>query len=92
MAGSPSGLWLTMTCVIEGVSVVAIAYKYNSKKVLHFCCPVGAGSACAGEPYVAIFTDEHGNVCTRDVLRCVIACATTTTRLRSIPLIFIGSS
>lgn len=69
----PSGLWLTMTCVIEGVSVVAIAYKYNSKKVLHFCCPVGAGTACAGEPYVAKFTDEHGNVCTRDVLRCDIA-------------------
>ena len=43
-----------MTCTIEGVEVVAVAYKYNTKKTLFFLAPVGAGSLAPGTPYVSL--------------------------------------
>ena len=40
----------------RGVNVVAVGYKYNSKKVLFFVMTKGAGSTEPGEPYVIQFT------------------------------------
>jgi hypothetical protein len=51
-----------MTCTIEGVEVVAVAYKYNTKKTLFFLAPVGAGSLEPGTPYVSRWPDDHLNV------------------------------
>ena len=67
----PGGTWITMRgkCGRTGVELVAIGYKYNSKKVLSFVTTVGAGSTEKGRPYRAKYNDQYGNVCHRDVAR-----------------------
>ena len=42
--------------------LIAIGYKYNSKKVLHFIASEGAGSTTPGKPYLMRYPDEYGNV------------------------------
>ena len=69
METARSGCWLTMTCTIDGIEFVAVAYKYNAKKTLQFLAPVGAGSLAPGTPYVSKWPDDHLNVKFRDVLR-----------------------
>lgn len=61
-----------MTSTCDGIELLAIGYKYSSKKTLFFCAPVGAGGTIPGKPYVTKWPDEYGNVCTRNVLRLVI--------------------
>ena len=53
MKNYPGGTWITMRgkCGRTGVELVAIGYKYNSKKVLCFVTTVGAGSTKKGCPY-----------------------------------------
>ena len=69
METARSGCWLTATCTIDGVEVVAVAYKYNAKKTLFFLAPVGAGSLFPGTSYVSRFPDLQSNVNFREVLR-----------------------
>ena len=72
MMDFPGGTWVTMRgkCKRSGVELVAIGYKYNSKKVLTFITTVGAGSTEKGEnPYKMKYNDEFGNVCYRDIPR-----------------------
>ena len=56
-------------CRHTEVEIVAIGYKYNSKKVLHFAKTLGAGSTAKGEPYRMKFNDAYGNFC-----HCNVAC------------------
>lgn len=72
MKDAPSGLWLTLETVIDGVEVLAIGYKYNAKKVLLFCAPKGAGGNYPGIPYEAKFPGANGGLATREVLRLVL--------------------
>ena len=67
----PSGSYLVMESVAPGtnVNLVAIAYKYNSRKTLFFAMSRDAETTEPGLPYVARFADEHGNVRERRVLR-----------------------
>lgn len=68
----PSGSHLVFECTAPetGVELVALGYKYNSKKVLCFVMTKNAGSTAIGDkPYVAKFADEHGNVKQRSVKR-----------------------
>ena len=69
MKDFPGGTWITMEgkAEKEGVDLIAIGYKYNSKKVLTFVTTRGAGSTKDGEPYIAQFPDKYGNVCQRHV-------------------------
>ena len=53
---APGGKWATLEFNIEGVDVVAVGYKYNSKKVIFFVMTKGAGSTEPGEPHVVQFT------------------------------------
>ena len=46
----------------NGHTLIAVGYRYSSKKTLFFIMTDGAGSTVAGEPYQMKFTDEHGNV------------------------------
>ena len=46
----------------NGHTLVAVGYRYSSKKTLFFICTEGAGSTTPGEPYEMKFTDKHGNV------------------------------
>ncbi len=72
MKDAPGGKWLTMKTTVDSVDILAIAYKYNSKKTLFFCAPEGAGATIDGEPYITNWPDEHGNVQCRNVLRSVL--------------------
>ena len=69
MKGMSGGCWVTLRgkCGHTGVELVAIGYKYNSKKVLHFVMTLGAGKTSKGDPYHMKFNNVHGNVCHRDV-------------------------
>ena len=66
---APGGKWAVLESTIEGVEVVAVGYKYGTKKVLFFAMTKGAGSTEPGEPYVVQFADQYGNPCSRDVAR-----------------------
>ena len=65
----PGGSKLAMSMTLDGVDLVAVGYKYNSKKVLFFIMTRGAGSTANGSSYFARFQDQHGNVTGRDVDR-----------------------
>ena len=54
-------------CGHTGVELVAIGYKYNSKKVLHFVMTLGAEKTSKEEPYHMKFNNAYGNMCHRDV-------------------------
>lgn len=70
MSPWPSGSQLFLECTTpRGNTIYATGYKYNSRKVLVFVSTRNAGSSEPGEPYVAKFSDEHGNVCERQVPR-----------------------
>ena len=46
----------------NGHNLIAIGYRYSSKKTLLFIMTEGAGSTIPGQPYEMKFTDKHGNV------------------------------
>ena len=46
----------------NGHNLIAIGYRYSSKKTLFFIMTEGTGSTTPGKPYQMKFTDEHGNV------------------------------
>ena len=49
--------------------LLAIGYKYNSRKVLGFIAIEGAGSTEPGDPYLSRFPDIYYNVSVRPVVR-----------------------
>eukprot|EP00978_Attheya_sp_CCMP212_P033928 scaffold139680_cov35-Attheya_sp.AAC.1 len=66
----PGGTWL----VLEGkgdeeVDLIAIGYKYNTRKVLSFICTKGAGNTEPGDPYEARWMDSKGNHASRNIPR-----------------------
>ena len=68
----PSGAYLVLECKAPetGVDLVALGYKYNSRKVMCFILTKNAGSTAPGlKPYIAKFPDQHGNVRERRVQR-----------------------
>ena len=66
----PSGTYTVFECRLPNeIGLVAIGYKYNSKKVLCFVATKGAGSTKPGKSYKARFADSFNNVRTRAVLR-----------------------
>lgn len=72
MKSWPSGAYLVLECRTPEtkVDLVAIGYKYNSKKVLCFVHTKNAGSTAPGlKPYVAKFPDRFGNTKERRVPR-----------------------
>lgn len=46
----------------DGMKLIAIGYRYSSKKTLFFVMSEFAGSTTKGDPYEMKFTDEHGNI------------------------------
>lgn len=71
---APSGKWALAETEVEGVSVMAAAYKYNSSRILFFTWPQGAAECVQGEPYIATFVDSSGNKCEREIQRlCVLS-------------------
>jgi hypothetical protein len=69
LRGMPGGSHLEMRTTVDGVSIIAIGSKYNSKKTQFHVATEGAGSTGAGKPYTSKYHDELGNVLTREVAR-----------------------
>ena len=65
----PGGSHLEMRATVNGVNLIAIGSKYNSKKTQFHVATEGAGSTVAGKPYISQYPDELGNVLTREVAR-----------------------
>jgi len=49
MKDVPSGVWVILESVVDGVDLLAIGYKYNRRKFLFFCCTKGAGPTIPGD-------------------------------------------
>ena len=49
--------------------IIAIGYKYNTRKVLYFIAKTDAGSTNSGIPYLSKYTDQISNV-----FICPVAC------------------
>jgi hypothetical protein len=69
LRGMPGGSHLEMRATVDGVNLIAIGSKYNSKKTQFHVATEGAGSTKAGKPYTSKYHDELGNVLTREVAR-----------------------
>ena len=65
----PGGTYLVLETVGEVTPLVAIGYKYNSRKCLSFVTTKKAGTTIPGEPYYAKFNDIHANILHRPVVR-----------------------
>ena len=69
MKDAPPGTWACATQTIDNVPLIATAYKYNKRKVLFFCWPVGAASVVPGQPYIAKWEDDLKRACSKEVAR-----------------------
>ena len=79
-----AGTWLCLRAVTPGdnVPLIAVGYKYNKKKVLHFIMTEGAGSTHGGVPYLCQFRNKNGTVVKKkiprpDFISKYFACANT---------------
>ena len=61
-ANDDGGISIVMKGCLNEHNLIAIGYRYSSKKTLFFVMTDGAGSTSPGEPYQMKFVDEHGNV------------------------------
>lgn len=69
MAQWPGGSHLVLETEVDDVKLFAIGYKYSSSRVLMFVSTDGAGHTEKGDPYVAQWTDDHGNHMQRPIFR-----------------------
>ena len=69
LQGAPGGVSVVLQSEVEGVILLAIGYKYNTKTTLFFVCTERAGSTSPGEPYEMKWSDDHGNIHVRNVQR-----------------------
>ena len=69
LRGMPGGSHLEMRSTIDGVDLIAVGSKFNSKKTCFHLAVDGAAPTTPGEPYVTKWPDEFGNILTREVER-----------------------
>ena len=69
LENAPGGTHIVMKATHQEVPLVAIGYRYSSRKTLHFVITEDAGSTTPGECYEMKFADSHGNVHIRYVDR-----------------------
>ena len=65
----PGGIHIVLKCTHQEVELIALGYRYSSKRTLHFILTSDAGSTTPGTPYEMKFTDNFGNIHVRDVDR-----------------------
>jgi hypothetical protein len=52
-----------LTAILKGVDLVAMGYKYDKRKVIHFIATAGACNTFGGDdPYMQRWADEYGNI------------------------------
>ena len=63
LSGAPGGVHIVLRGKHpNGNTLVAVGYRYSSKKTLFFIMTEGAGPTTPGRPYEMKFTDTYGNV------------------------------
>ena len=65
----PAGTSLVLPSCFDDRNLIAIGYKYHSKKVAYFISTYGSHLTSNGEPYISKFVFETGNYALRDVAR-----------------------
>ncbi len=63
----PDGSSTVLEATVENTPILAIGYKYNSKKTQCFVCTKGAGGTENGISYVAKWKDKNNNTCTHNI-------------------------
>lgn len=69
MSEWPAGSHLVLEATSDNVPLLAVGYKYNSRKVHCFVATKGAGHTEKGVSYMAGWKDENGNTLTQRVPR-----------------------
>lgn len=67
MSGKSRGTWCVLHTQIDGCPLVAVGYRYNSKKTICFLSTRGA--TAPGKPYQAKFLDGNNNLTLKAVAR-----------------------
>ena len=70
LQNAPGGTHIVLKATYREVDLIAIGYRYSSKKTLHFVATSDEGSTTLGEPYEMKFTDTYGNIHVRDDVDC----------------------
>ena len=68
----PGGSYLVMKIIpwVPGeITLLAIGYKYNYRKVIGFIASEGDGRTEPGDPYLSHFPDIYSNVSVRPIVR-----------------------
>ena len=65
----PGGASIVLRSVLDDIPLIAIGYKYNKRRVLHFVMSENAGNTTEGDPYQMKFTDQFGNIQIRKISR-----------------------
>jgi hypothetical protein len=69
LEGAPGGVWIVLESIYQGTPLVAIGYRYSTRTTLFFVATKNAGSTRSGAPYRMKYTDDWGNIHSRDVER-----------------------
>ena len=63
LRGCPGGVHIVLKGKHpSGANLVAVGYRYSSRKTLFFIMTENAGNTTPGEPYQMKFVDKHGNI------------------------------
>eukprot|EP00873_Tetraselmis_striata_P006595 jgi/Tetstr1/426859/TSEL_017073.t1 len=70
LQSAPAGSMVIMSATVDEVDLLALGYKYNSRKVLFFVATAGAGDLADGVPYVQRWADDYySNTVTKSIPR-----------------------
>ena len=69
LKNAPGGAHIVLQGTHDEVDLIALGYRYSSKRTLHFIMTVDAGTTKKETPYEIKFTDAFENIHVRDVDR-----------------------
>ena len=69
MSDWPAGTHVVLQNCFDEKNILAIGYKYTSKKVICFVATVGTDLTIGGDPYMSRYQSDLGNYKTREIFR-----------------------
>ena len=74
MSDWPAGTHVVLQNCFDEKNILAIGYKYTSKKVICFVATVGTDLTIGGDPYMSRYKSDLGNYKTREIF-CPAICS-----------------